>query len=222
MKKTFKKLLAVVLAVMMLATVLPVALAAENIASGTAGENVTWVIDSEGTLTISGSGKIVVGWHDPPWKAYNDSILRVVVENGITEITSTVFYDANYCTSVSIPASVEHIAGYAFPSAESIEEFIVDGNNSFYKSIDGIIFSKDEKVIVAFPQNKDLTEYIIPDSVETIGDYAFYSNNNLKKITVPDSVTAVKNAAFEYSRIEEFSGGKNVREYREMLKRYGY
>lgn len=71
MKKTFKKALAILLALMMLASVASVAFATTDIASGTAGEGVTWVIDASGTLTISGNGKIVVEWYNPPWYAYN-------------------------------------------------------------------------------------------------------------------------------------------------------
>ena len=140
----------------------------ENIASGTAGDGVNWIIDGDGTLTISGAGEIEVGWYSPPWKDYNDSILKIVIEEGITTIPGTAFCYANNCTEASVSASVETIETYAnaFSSMSSLERITIDENNPNYKSIDGIVFSKDEKTIVVYPQNKDLTEYTVPDSVK--------------------------------------------------------
>ena len=77
MKKKLTKVLAVVLALVMLASALPMAFAATEIANGTAGEGVTWVLDSDGTLTISGNGAIEVGWYAPPWEFYNEDLLVV-------------------------------------------------------------------------------------------------------------------------------------------------
>ena len=103
MKKKLTKVLAIVLALVMLASALPMAFATTEIANGTAGEGVTWVLDSAGTLTISGNGPIVVGWYAPPWEFYNDYILNIVVEEGITLIPNTAFYEADKCVSVSVP-----------------------------------------------------------------------------------------------------------------------
>ena len=68
MKKKLTKVLAIVLALIMLASALPMAFAATEIANGTAGEGVNWTLDSDGTLTISGNGPIVVDWYAPPWE----------------------------------------------------------------------------------------------------------------------------------------------------------
>ncbi len=212
MKKTFKKILAVILALVMFATILPMALATEDIASGAAGEGVNWVLDSDGTLTISGNGPIVVGWYEPPWKAYNDSILNIVVEEGITLIPSTAFCYAGKCVSISIPASVETIETDTTPfwSNDSLEKIIVDENNVNYKSVDGILFSEDGKTLIFFPANQGETEYTIPADVNSIAECAFYSNETVKKITIPDTVTSIGQEAFEASEIKEVSLGNGV------------
>ena len=107
MKKTLSKVLAVVIAMVLVFSTTPVAFAADSdIASGTAGEGVNWVLDADGTLTISGEGEIEVDWYSPPWYDYNDYIINIVVEEGITKIPSTAFCYAENLLTVSIPASV--------------------------------------------------------------------------------------------------------------------
>ena len=215
MKKTFKKALAIILSVMLLLPFATAALAAEeDIASGTAGDGVNWVIDADGTLTISGEGEMEVGWHNPPWYEYNASILKIVIEEGITNIPGTAFYQAKNCTDVYVPASVKTISTYAnaFCYMNSLERITVDENNPNYKSIDGIVFSKDEKTLVVYPQNKNLTEYTVPDSVEEIAEFAFYYARNLKKITIPDKVTSIGDDVFAKSKMETIILGSGITE----------
>ncbi len=214
MKKKLTKVLATVLALIMLTSALPMVFAATEVASGTAGEGVTWVLDSDGTLTISGNGAIEVGWYNPPWKAYNNSILNIVVEEGITMIPSTAFCYAENCISVSISASVEIIEEEVTPfwSMKSFEKFIVDENNSNYKSVDGILFSKNGETLVFFPQKQGVTEYTIPATVKKIADDAFRGNVCLEKVTVPDTVTSIGKNAFDGSKIKEISLGNGISE----------
>ena len=71
----------------------------ESNMKGTAGEGITWIIDYYGTLTISGTGAIVVDWYAPPWLEYNDLIKNIVVEEGITEVPDSAFaYAENLVT----------------------------------------------------------------------------------------------------------------------------
>ena len=212
MKKTLKKVLAIILALLMLTSVASVALATTDIASGTAGEGVTWVLDSDGTLTISGTGKIEVEWYNPPWETYNDSILNVVIEEGIKDVPGSILNHADKCVSVKIPASAEKIHPLAFDSMDSLKEIILDESNPNYKIVDGVLFSKDGKTLVYFPNNLGITEYTVPETVETIADNAFYTNICLKKLTVSDSVTTLGYDAFQYSEIEEFVLGNGVTE----------
>lgn len=215
MKKTFKKALAILLALMMLASVASVAFATTDIASGTAGEGVTWVIDASGTLTISGNGKIVVEWYNPPWYAYNGSILNIVVEEGIKDIPGSVFCYADKCVSVTIPASVTKINALAFTDMGSLKEIKLAESNPNYKIVDGVLFSKDGKTLVYFPNNLGVTEYAVPETVETIEKDAFYTNVCIKKVTIPDSVTFLGNSIFTYSDVESVILGNGITEISE-------
>ncbi len=101
---------------------------------------------------------------------------------------------------LTIPATVKKI-GIAGVSGTHVIQ--VEKKNKNYKSKKGVLFSKDGKTLVCYPNKKKGSTYKIPNGVKTIGSYAFSSNegfgdNNqyLKKVTMPDSVTVVKKGAF--------------------------
>ena len=185
---------------------------ATTIAEGTAGESVTWVLTDDGVLTISGTGEMNTDWYSPPWKEYNESITEVVVEEGITKISNTAFCYAENLVTVSIPSTLTYISGWAFYVNYALEEINVAEANTAYKSIDGILFTEDEKTLVAYPANKACEEYTIPASVTTIGEMAFTQCAAVDKVIVPDTVTTLAKFAFEYSQIKEVEIGNGVTE----------
>ena len=116
-----KRLLSFVLAVLMIASLLPAtALAADIVKSGTCGaegdgSNLTWTLDSDGVLTISGSGYMCdYGSSGAPW--HGSRVKSAVIADGVTSIGSCAFYDCTSLTSVTIPDSVTSIGCKAFGS----------------------------------------------------------------------------------------------------------
>ncbi|MCD8354377.1 MAG: leucine-rich repeat domain-containing protein, partial [Clostridiales bacterium] len=84
-------------------------------ASGTCGEDLTWVLE-DGTLTISGTGDMT-DWSSSssvPWYSYASSIISVVIADDVTSIGNYTFYNCESLTSVTIPDSVTSIGDYAF------------------------------------------------------------------------------------------------------------
>ena len=163
-----KRLLSFVLAVLMIASLLPAtALAAGIVDSGTCGaegdgSNLTWTLDSEGVLTISGSGDMYdYDFSSAPWHGSSSRVKSAVIAEGVTSIGEYAFYDCRSLTSVTIPDSVTSIGEWAF---------------SYCKS---------------------LTSVTIPDSVTSIGREAFYKCESLTSVTIPDSVTLIDNGAFQ-------------------------
>jgi len=194
------------------------------VASGTCGiygDNLTWTLDSEGTLTISGEGAMG-DWNQPyyvEWDFYSDDIVNVVIEDSVTSIGYYAFYESKNLTSITIPDSVESIAynafsfcdsltsitipdgvtsiGYgAFSDCGSLTAINVDSENKCYMSEDGVLFNKDKSILVQYPIGKSDNEYVIPDSVTSIGDRAFLECESLSSITIPDSVTSIGDSAF--------------------------
>ncbi|MBE6849584.1 MAG: hypothetical protein E7502_06770 [Ruminococcus sp.] len=152
------------------------------VASGEYKYNLTWTLDSEGTLTISGEGEMYE--YSIPWEDYKNDIKSIVIEEGVTNIVWGVFYNYRNVTSVTIPASVSDISYYAFTGCSSLTALHVDPDNAEYISVDGVLYTKDKTKLVKYPDNKEGTEYVIPASVEFIEYNAFQGCNNLSAINV--------------------------------------
>jgi len=134
------------------------------------------------------------------------------------QIMSNAFYNTGL-TKVSIPSNIEYIGEYAFVGLNSLNEFIVDSNNPYYASVDGVLYSKDLKKLIVYPSNKE-GSFTVPNYVEvigfgafenskletinfeeginllTLGYRSFYNAKNLKEITIPESVVSIDYYAF--------------------------
>ncbi len=96
--------------------------AAEVVDSGTCGDNLTWVLDDEGTLTISGTGEMEdYEWEMSPWYSYITQITSVIIEDGVTGIGDSAFFYCYELTNVEMPDSVTTIGDDAFCGCNHIE-----------------------------------------------------------------------------------------------------
>ena len=121
-------------------------------------------------------------------------------ENGVLfnkAKTTLICYPAGKTgTSYSIPNSVTSIGYEAFSSCSSLTEISVSGNNAYYCSENGVLFNKAKTTLICYPAGKTGTSYSIPNSVTSIGDYAFEYCSSLTSIVIPNSVTSIGCGAF--------------------------
>ena len=104
----------------------------------------------------------------------------------------TLAFDLCDIEKMMIPAGVEHIHSEAINSSY---EIIADKNNKKFLSENGVLFSKDKKTLVCYPNKKRESAYQIPKGVKIIGESAFSKNEYLEKLIMPDTVTTVKKYA---------------------------
>ena len=173
------------------------------LASGTCGENLTWILDENGTLTISGTGAMTSPvW----WNSYKDSIKTVVIKDGVTTIEEGAFEDCENLTSITIPASVTKIGDYAFENCTnlthaSIKSSVVSIGRYAFNNCEGLanitISGSLTKIgDYAFSGCSNLIDVTILGSAEIIGDYAFENCANLSRVSIKSGLTSIGKSAF--------------------------
>ncbi|MBR2138554.1 MAG: leucine-rich repeat domain-containing protein [Bacilli bacterium] len=126
------------------------------------------------------------------------SLIDVEIPNSVISIESSAFAYCSSLTSIEIPSSVINIEDFAFAGCSSLEIINVDDNNLYYKSIAGNLYSKDDKVLIQYALGKKDNNFVILNSVTTIGTAAFAYCSSLVTIEIPNSVTSIGDGAFAY------------------------
>ena len=124
------------------------------------------------------------------------SLTSITIPNSVTSIGGDAFYGCTSLTSVTIGNSVTSIGGNPFSGCKSLLSIEVSDNNKNYSSFDGILFNKNKSELIAYPAGKTDSEYAIPNSVTSIGSYAFYGCTSLTSVEIPDGVTSIDWHAF--------------------------
>lgn len=209
-----KKLVSLLLSFTMLLSIVSVvdfSAFADTLTTGKCGENVTYSFDeSTGVLTISGTGDMNQ-WpeDDSPWYA-DARIKTLIIDEGVTSIgdrafqgcsnlsniqfpnsltliNGDAFLNCTSLTSVTIPDGVKRIHNSAFEGCKRLTSFSVNEGNSNYSSQDGVLFNKDKTELIQYPIGNERTTYDIPNSVTSIGDYAFEGCKRLRSFSVNES-----------------------------------
>ena len=201
--------------------------AAESVFSGTCGENLTWTFDKNGTLTISGSGKMD-NWdyensnentNIAPWNAYKDQIQSVIIKDGVTTIGENAF-TWTALQRVTLPEGLARIEDSAFSFCYALKEINLPDSLTY---IGEHAFSETVITEISIPENVSvlkngvflrcnaLTSVIIGSGVKEIEANVFMYCTSLKEITIPKNVSTIGAAALSIDPATDKSENEHLK-----------
>ena len=146
----------------------------------------------EGVTKIDGSAFI-----------FCSSLEQIKLPQSLTSIGSGAFDNCTSLISVELPDNAI-ISSDTFKECKNLSDIVISDTNNNYIVKNGILYNKNITRILCYPAGIKDTEFFVPDTVKTIGDFAFYGAKVLESINIPDSVTNIGTDAFgECSGLKE-------------------
>ena len=206
--------------------------------SGTCGENLTWTLDENGVLTISGTGEMEsYSSGDQPWDDRWYEVLSVKIEEGITSIADRAFAGMRYLTSVTVPDTVTSIGEYAFSGCYDLNEItmpdgivhIGEGAFTMCYGLETLILPESLTEISAYfinaPAGNGLPgklKYVeIPERVTKIGRAAFVLQGELESVKFRGDAPEIADDAFSYDTLTAYYPAGNATWTKEVMQDYG-
>ena len=124
------------------------------------------------------------------------SLKRVMLNEGLVGIGDCAFYCCEALEELYIPKSVELIGHNIFTGCSAFLGVRVDEENEHFKSIDGILYSSDGKILYSYPAAREDEVFTVPDGVREIAPRAFAAPQKLRELILPPSVEIITEDAF--------------------------
>lgn len=156
----------------------------ELLGSGKCGTSITWTLTPDGVLTLSGTGKTESTPYFRMWSEYESYIKELVVEEGISSIGESLFYELPVLKKVTLPNGLLELGDKAFFGCASLKEI----------ELPSTLVSLGD---YAFSECANLTSIRIPGSVPSVGSRCFSGCANLSEVTMEEGILYIKYGAFE-------------------------
>lgn len=174
------------------------------------------------------------------WSSFDNKITSIQIHEGVDSLVEKMFADCTYLETLSLPNSLESLPAYllsnssikkitipknvskidemTFTNCSSLEKINVVKKNQYFRSQDGVLFSKSMRTLVRMPEgiraedsSYDGTDesalyrgYTVPDGVQCLGPYSFYQCKYLRRgIYYPETLFKICEAAFDESGVME-------------------
>jgi len=120
---------------------------------------------------------------------------NVTFPNSLVSVGLSAFEKCSKITSFTFPISLTTIGKYAFSDCFALIEFIIPVENQSFSTIDGTLFNKDQTTLIQYPAGKK-GNYILPNTVIHIGEYAFCGCSGITSLSISSSLTTIGSSAF--------------------------
>jgi hypothetical protein len=118
------------------------------------------------------------------------------VPDTVIDIEGNAFENCKELVDVTFPRGLCGLSAGVLEGCERLERLIVQDGNQRFTVIDGVLFDKEQKMLLIYPRGRKETKYIIPDGIERIKEMAFSNCKNLETIIFPESLKIIENRAF--------------------------
>ncbi len=141
--------------------------------------------------------------------AYCESLVELDIPATLSRIGENAFR-RTALEGVTLPAAISYLGGGAFAECAQLKGIEIDDGNTFYISLDGVVYNADQTSIVAYPSGKEQSEYALPSTITSIGEAAFCGAEKLKMIYLPSSLSFISREAFRGSGLTEVDISENI------------
>lgn len=191
----------------LLLALLPVGASAAEVASGTCGADLTWVLYDTGEMVLSGTGDME-DHPQTPWYSYRSQITSLRIGDGVTGIGLRAFKECTALKTLKLGNNLKYIGYDAFYGCTSLDGTLVIPDSveildtrAFRQcvSLDAVILGSGLTTIgyEAFMECTGLDgDLVIPNSVQSLDIRAFYQCANLDRVVFGRSVSSIRNDAF--------------------------
>ncbi len=118
------------------------------------------------------------------------------VPDHVTTLDNQAFFYSRNLERIELGSTINSIGKSSFRECIKLLEIVVSDSNTTYKTVNGNLYTKDGTILIKYAEGKIDAEFIIPESVTTIFEYAFFHANNLQSVTLPENITEIKSEAF--------------------------
>jgi hypothetical protein len=124
------------------------------------------------------------------------NLCSITIPSTINKIDDHAFWNCKKLEAITLPEKISFVGDAAFFGCSSLQSINIAGRSDYYSTKDGVLFRRKDRCLLAYPAGKSEDIYHIPQGAERIDEMAFAKNIHLKTVIMPDSVSSIGENAF--------------------------
>lgn len=142
---------------------------------------------------------------------YCEALKEIEIPKTVTSFTNGIFYGCASLETFTVYKELEDVGNYPFLGCSSLKSIEVEDENNNYVSVDGVLFSADKTILIAYPNGNGETSYTVPEGTTEIASSAFFDNSSLTEINFGSTLQYIDAGAFDFcSEIASLTIPSNV------------